>query len=100
VDGGYNVRYEVIKKRIDKVRLKNAAERLTKPGTIAIVYTQSSEADEYIEYIDFLKTQNLLRGPTEQFELEELQGVGALKGLRVSIVFDETTDPAQQPIHN
>ncbi|HYK45615.1 MAG TPA: hypothetical protein VEV83_10635 [Parafilimonas sp.] len=100
VDGGYNVRYEVIKKRIDKVRLKNAGERLTKPGTIAIVYTQSSEAEEYIEYIGFLKTQNLLRGPIEQFELEELQGVGALKGLRVGIVFDEPTDRSQQPIHN
>jgi hypothetical protein len=38
VDGAYNIRYQVIKKRIDKVRLKNSEERLTQPGKIALVY--------------------------------------------------------------
>jgi hypothetical protein len=47
VDGGYSARYEVIKKRIDKVRIKHSHERLTKPGTIAIVYSHSDEEKEY-----------------------------------------------------
>ena len=37
VDGAYNIRYEIIKKRIDKVRIKDSTERLTQPGAIAIV---------------------------------------------------------------
>ena len=32
VDGAYNVRYEIIKKRIDKAVVRGTAERLTQPG--------------------------------------------------------------------
>jgi hypothetical protein len=32
VDGAYNSRYEVIKKRIDKAYIKNTTERITQPG--------------------------------------------------------------------
>ncbi|MDD3721644.1 MAG: GAF domain-containing protein, partial [Lutibacter sp.] len=39
VDGAYNIRYEIIKKRIDKVHIKNTKERLTQPGKIAIIYS-------------------------------------------------------------
>src|SRR5690606_25090085 len=53
VDGTYNVRYEIIKKRIDKALIKGTQERLTKPGSIAIVYTQEKEALEYKGYIEF-----------------------------------------------
>ena len=99
VDGGYNVRYEVIKKRIDKVRIKNTNERLTKPGTIAIAYTQDNEAEQYTEYIDYLKKQNLITGAIEHFDLEELQGISGLKGLRIKIAFDETIDIAEESLH-
>lgn len=85
VDGAYNIRYEIIKKRIDKVHVKDSNERLTKPGTIAIVYSQPQEAQEYLEYIEFLQNQGLLKGEVEKFDLEELQGVSGLKGLRVAI---------------
>ena len=85
VDGAYNIRYEIIKKRIDKVHIKNSNERLTQPGMLAIVYSQPPEGQEYMEYIDFLRNKNLLKGPVQQFELEELQGVSGLKGLRVAI---------------
>ena len=44
VDGAYNVRYEIIKKRIDKAVIRGTSERLTQPGKIAIVYSHSSEA--------------------------------------------------------
>ena len=85
VDGAYNIRYEIIKKRIDKVRIKDSNERLTQPGKIAIVYTQPREAIEYSEYIDYLEKQGLLTGEVEKYDLEELQGVSGLKAIRVTI---------------
>lgn len=88
VDGAYNIRYEIIKKRIDKVHIKNSNERLTQPGYIAIVYSQPQEGQEYLEYIDFLRNKEFLKGAVQQFELEELQGVSGLKGLRVAVNFD------------
>ena len=94
VDGAYNIRYEIVKKRIDKVHIKDSNERLTQPGKIAIVYSQPKEADEYMEYIEFLQNQKLLKpGPVEHYELEELQGVSGLKGLRVDVVYDEEKEP-------
>ena len=85
VEGSYNIRYEVMKKRLDKVRIKDTAERLTQPGKIAMVYSNPKEAQEYQEYIQFLQSKNILSPGIENLELEELQGVSGLKALRVSI---------------
>ena len=85
VEGAYNIRYEIIKKRIDKVNIKDSDERLTQPGKIAIVYTLPKEGEEYMEYIEYLLAKGLLKGEVEQLELEELQGVIGLKALRVSV---------------
>ena len=93
VDGAYNIRYEILKKRIDKVRIKATNERLTQPGKIAIVYTQPKEAAEYIEYIEFLQNHKLLNPHIENLELEELQGVVGLKALRVEVALDDTGKP-------
>ena len=90
VDGAYNSRYEIIKKRIDKVHIKGTKERLTQPGKIAIVYSQPKEAAEYEEYIEFLQTRKLLKPGVEKIELEELQGVLGLKALRVEVNYDST----------
>ena len=85
VDGAYNIRYEIIKKRIDKATLLGNGERLTQPGTIALVYTQSREAVEYYEYIDYLQDRGLLEPGVEELELGELQGVKGLLALRVRV---------------
>lgn len=85
VDGTHSARFEVIKKRIDKVYIKNSNERLTRPGTIAIVHFNDKEAEEYLGYINFLKKEKLLEGEAEKLELEDLQGVTGLKALRISI---------------
>jgi hypothetical protein len=85
VDGAYNVRYEVIKKRIDKALVRGTAERLTQPGRIAIVYSQPSEAREYRQYIDYLQASGYLTAEVEDLELEELQGVHGLRALRVAV---------------
>ena len=91
VDGAYNIRYEIVKKRIDKVRIKETNERLTQPGKIAIVYSQAKDATEYMEYIEFLQNQNLIKPGVEKHDLEELQGVVGLKALRADINFDDET---------
>jgi hypothetical protein len=94
VDGAYNIRYEIVKKRIDKVRIRDTNERLTQPGMIAIVYSQAKDAVEYAEYIEFLQSKNLLKGEIERYDLEELQGVSGLKALRVQVNFDDEPRPA------
>ena len=85
VEGSYNIRYEVIKKRLDKVHLKDTRERLTQPNMIAMVYSNPKEAAEYQEYIQFLQSKNILAPGIENLELEELQGVSGLKALRVTV---------------
>lgn len=85
VDGAYNIRYEIMKKRIDKAEIRGGEERLTQPGKIAIVYSQQSEANEYYEYLDYLQALGLIDKNIEQYELEDLQGVQGLKALRVTV---------------
>jgi hypothetical protein len=89
VDGAYNIRYEIVKKRIDKAHIKDTNERLTQPGKIAIVYSQAKDAAEYTEYIEFLQNKKLLKPGIEHHDLEELQGVVGMKALRVEVNFDD-----------
>jgi hypothetical protein len=42
VDGAYDIRYEIVKKRIDKALIKGTNERATQPGKIVIVYSQAA----------------------------------------------------------
>ncbi len=92
VDGTYNLRYEIMKKRIDKAIIKKSKERLTMPGKIAIVYSQSSEALEYKRYFEYLKSKEYITGEVEELELENLQGVQGLKALRIKINIDSTIE--------
>lgn len=85
VDGAYNIRYEIIKKRIDKAYIKNTQERLTQPGKIAIVYAQEKEAAEYLRYVKYLQSEKLLTNNLEKVELEELQGAQGLRAIRIEI---------------
>jgi hypothetical protein len=85
VDGAYNIRYEIIKKRIDKATVQGTGERLTQPGRIALVYSQQREADEYLEYLDYLQDRGMLEDEIEELDLEELQGVKGLLALRVKV---------------
>ncbi|HEY0749787.1 MAG TPA: GAF domain-containing protein [Chitinophagaceae bacterium] len=92
VDGAYNIRYEIVKKRIDKVHTRDTGERLTQPGKIAIVYSQHKELNEYMEYIEYLQHENLLLDDVEHLELEELQGISGLKAVRVGVNFNNDGD--------
>ena len=88
VDGAYNIRYEIIKKRIDKAHIKGTNDRLTVPGKIAIVYSQDKEAIEYIKYLKFLQSKNMI-GTVEKLEIEDLQGVSGLRALRAEVIYQE-----------
>ncbi|RYY55723.1 MAG: GAF domain-containing protein [Chitinophagaceae bacterium] len=100
VEGAYNIRYHIIKKRIDKVHLRNSSERLTQPGKIALVYFNQKEADEYVSYIHYLQGQGVLADDLETLDLEELQGVAGLKALRVGVNLDvpEADEPVEKKI--
>ncbi|CAN1520251.1 hypothetical protein MCETHM1_01064 [Flavobacteriaceae bacterium] len=86
VDGAYNARYEVVKKRIDKANIKGTKERITQKEKITIVYSHNAEENEYLKYIKYLQYKNLLEPNIEQFEIEDLQGVSGLRALRVKVI--------------
>ena len=88
VDGTYNARYEVVKKRIDKAYIKGTTKRITEKGKLTIVYSQKQEETEYKRYIQYLQHNNMLGGVIENFEVEDLQGVTGLKALRVDILYN------------
>ncbi len=90
VDGTYNVRYEILKKRIDKAVVIGTGERLTQAGKIAIVWLQEKDRLEYLDYIEHLIKQGLLEPEVEELELDKLQGAEGLKALRVTVVKADT----------
>jgi len=94
VEGGYNIRYQVVKKRIDKVHVRETNERLTQPGKIAIIYLNEREAEEYRGYIRYMQEKGVLNSEVENLDLEELQGVSGLRALRVSVNVENKTGSA------
>ncbi|WP_316931173.1 HD domain-containing protein [Chryseobacterium sp. FH1] len=91
VDGSYNARYEVVKKRIDKAFVKNSTERITEKEKITIVYSNFTEEREYLKYIRYLQHKNLLENEIEKLEVEDLQGVSGLKAIRVKVKHDDNS---------
>ncbi|WP_420147792.1 hypothetical protein [Spirosoma sp.] len=89
VEGSYSIRYEVVKKRIDKACILNTHERLTQPGTIALVYANHQDVAPYLPLIETMRDQQQIQPTVDQVELEPLQGVVGLKALRLHITFDQ-----------
>ena len=87
VDGTYNARYEVVKKRVDKAHIKGTEERITQPGKITVVYSQEEDEEEYLGYIRFLQSKDYIGNQVEILELEDLQGVTGLKAIRVNVLY-------------
>lgn len=86
VDGAYNVRYKILKKRIDKAVVKDTGERVTVSGKIAIVYTTERDRLEYLEYAQYLLQKGLITEDIEELDIAPLQGVDGLRALRVTVV--------------
>src|SRR5215510_8057006 len=85
VDGAYDIRYEIVKKRIDKAVVEGTTDRLTQPGKVAIIYSQTAEAQEYRGYIEYLQSLGYLTSEVEDLALAEVQGVQGLRALRVAV---------------
>ncbi|MFH6946187.1 GAF domain-containing protein [Flavobacterium sp. FlaQc-50] len=96
VDGTYNARYEVVKKRIDKANIKGTKDRITEKEKITIVYSQNSEETEYLKYIKYLQHKKILEPAIEQFEVEDLQGVSGLRAIRVKVINNITNTNAKK----
>ncbi|WP_298555536.1 GAF domain-containing protein [uncultured Algibacter sp.] len=87
VDGTYNARYEIVKKRVDKAYIKGTTERVTQKGKISIVYSQKQDEQEYLRYVKFLQSKHYLDTDVEIVELQDLQAVTGLKAIRVSVLY-------------
>ena len=87
VDGTYNARYEIVKKRVDKAYIKGTTERVTQKGKISIVYSQKEDEREYLRYIKFLQSKKYLDDDVEIVELQDLQAVTGLKAIRASVLY-------------
>ena len=85
VDGDYNVRYEILKKRIDKATIKQGSERLTQPGMVSIVYLQDRDLEEYEDYLRYLHQSGYVDGAIEYLTLDPLQSVNGLNALRFRV---------------
>ena len=92
VDGTYNARYEIVKKRVDKAYIKGTKNRITEKGKITIVYSQKQDEKEYLKYIKFLQSKGYLNNDVEVLEIEDLQAVTGLKALRVSVLYKKKED--------
>ncbi len=90
VEGVYNVRYEIIKKRIDKAYVAGKNERLTLAGHIAIAYLDDKDKIEYQQYLTYLEQEGYIEPKIEELTLEKVQGVEGIRALRVKV---KTQDP-------
>lgn len=90
VEGGYNIRYQMVKKRIDKVRLKDSRERLVRPGTLAIVFQGDTVENEIGDLLTEVAATGKLKPDFEFCTLEEVQGVSELRAARADIVLNES----------
>jgi hypothetical protein len=98
VDGTYNARYEIIKKRIDKAFIKDTEERITQKGKLSIIYSHNSDEEEYLKYVKYLQTRNYLGDQIELLELEDVQGVIGLRALRVNIIYQKNVPASENTI--
>ncbi len=95
VEGAYNLRYEITKKRIDKATIKGTSERIVQPGHIAIIYLQDNERQEYVKYLDYLVANGYIEAEIEQHDLENMQGIYGLHSLRVKVKNPEANHKKQ-----
>ena len=86
VQGTRDIRYEIIKKRIDKAVDANTRDRITQPGMLTIVYSTDEEWEEYQQYMHYLEREKWIAPGIESGPVEPLQGVEGLKFARVRVL--------------
>ncbi|MHC5363074.1 hypothetical protein [Myroides sp. LJL110] len=88
VDGSYNTRFEVIKKRLDKAFIKGTKRRIVAKKKICLVFASQKDLQEYMSYIEFGQSIGFLKMELEEFDVEDLQGVAGLKAIRIGVDLD------------
>jgi hypothetical protein len=86
VKGTRDIRYELVKKRIEKAVDKDAQERITQSGMLTIVYSTEDEWEEYEQYLRYLSREGWVESKVQTGMVEPLQGVSGLKFARVRIL--------------
>ncbi|MEO6283183.1 MAG: GAF domain-containing protein [Dyadobacter sp.] len=87
VEGAYNIRYHMIKKRIDKAHIRGTGERLTQPDKIALIFFEKKDVEDYLPFIRYLQETNAISAEVEEVDLEDLQGLSGLHALRLGLVY-------------
>ncbi|MCU0541853.1 MAG: GAF domain-containing protein [Oscillatoriaceae cyanobacterium Prado104] len=86
VKGTRDIRYELVKKRIEKAVDKDAQERITQSGMLTVVYSTEDEWEEYQQYLRYLAREGWVDSKIQTGMVESLQGVSGLKFARVRIL--------------
>jgi len=86
VKGTRDIRYELVKKRIEKAVDQDAKERITQSGMLTVVYSTEDEWEEYQQYLRYLSREGWVEAKVQTGMVESLQGVSGLKFARVRIL--------------
>jgi len=86
VRGSRDIRYEIVKKRIDKAVDQEARTRITQPGMLTIVYSTEEEWAEYQQYLRYLARERWVHTEIQSGTVEPLQGITGLKFARVLVL--------------
>ncbi len=89
VKGSHDIRYEIVKKRIDKGVDKETKERITQPGMLTVVYSTDEEWEEYEQYFRYLVREGWVEDKFESGLVEPLQGVSGLRFVRAKVLLPE-----------
>jgi hypothetical protein len=97
VRGTRDIRYEIVKKRIDKAVDEQSRTRITQPGMLTIVYSTEEEWAEYQQYLRYLAREGWVDSEIQCSTVEPLQGITGLKFGRVRVL-PETDSPTNPQI--
>ncbi len=85
VDSPSGVRFELLKKRLDKACVNGTEERITQPDQIAVVYSTEAEEAEYRRYAEYLAAQGHIEAEFETLGVEDLPDAAGLRMLRLKV---------------
>ncbi len=86
VRGTRDIRYEIVKKRIDKAVDEQARTRITQPGMLTLVYSTEEEWAEYHQYLRYLAREGWVDTEIQSGTVEPLQGITGLRFARVRVL--------------
>jgi len=86
VRGTRDIRYEIVKKRIEKAVDEHTQTRITQPGMLTLVYSTEEEWAEYQQYFRYLAREGWVGSEIQSGNVEMLQGINGLKFARVRIL--------------